>query len=550
MKNIESRYLVADTQKYAMLLSTSYHPDVMQDAADREFLMYSLWKGRKFRDETDHKVVDAEISDLLNGDIPYFSFRSNSTSLFDSRKNEIVDFFEETPMESIKKRLNNMNEYDLTRQKNLIHLSLLAFGDEKTDENSITNNLRDMVHNPESFSDMEVLKAVEQIGNKLLGEAVYNSDKTEMEWIRIILYGEKSGAISIRPCGKYIYDGISGIGMFLHMLKGFSKKRKYEKACSILDKSLFLYTDQLCSGEITAQSSNSGIYNGEGSIVYYYLVLYRLYENKKYIQYAKKHAEVLHSIGVMDTSYDLLDGKAGAVVVFCLIYKETGEKKYLKYAEELGKDLTRSALIMEHGHGWKPEKGTIPLLGMAHGNAGVLVALGALYQLTDKMIYLECIEKALRYEHKNFNPIMGDWSDFRDKEQCHESKKQSAWCHGAGGILLSRIYLLKLKPPDSYMKMVYEDTEKALRFMKGTTLREELCICHGTCGNILILDAYKKFNKESKQEYEQTNGKQTQENNILTKEWFQPGLMNGYAGIGYYLMLRLTGSPNYLFLDI
>lgn len=70
LQNLKSRYVAMNTQQYSMLLSASYHPSVMRDGAERETLFYSLWKGRN---GTEQEVVDSEIQDLLNGNIPYFS---------------------------------------------------------------------------------------------------------------------------------------------------------------------------------------------------------------------------------------------------------------------------------------------------------------------------------------------------------------------------------------------------------------------------------------------------------------------------------------------
>ena len=61
-----------NTQQYSMLLSASYHPSVMRDGAERETLFYSLWKGRN---GTEQEIVEREIQDLLNGNIPYFPVR-------------------------------------------------------------------------------------------------------------------------------------------------------------------------------------------------------------------------------------------------------------------------------------------------------------------------------------------------------------------------------------------------------------------------------------------------------------------------------------------
>lgn len=84
-----------------MLLDSSYHPKVMKNAGDRELLLHVLWDGRSLGNETDQKIVDAEIFDILNGDIPVFHFYLNKTSLYDSRGNEIKNFFFHPPIEQI-----------------------------------------------------------------------------------------------------------------------------------------------------------------------------------------------------------------------------------------------------------------------------------------------------------------------------------------------------------------------------------------------------------------------------------------------------------------
>ena len=42
--NLNIRHLVQDTQRYSMLLHTSFHPDFMQDGRDRQMFLCSLFK--------------------------------------------------------------------------------------------------------------------------------------------------------------------------------------------------------------------------------------------------------------------------------------------------------------------------------------------------------------------------------------------------------------------------------------------------------------------------------------------------------------------------
>ena len=73
LEDTKIRSLAADTQRYSMLLSSSYHPSLLKDGADREIFLYSLWRGR---DDEDKELVEKEVLSLLKGDIPYFAVES------------------------------------------------------------------------------------------------------------------------------------------------------------------------------------------------------------------------------------------------------------------------------------------------------------------------------------------------------------------------------------------------------------------------------------------------------------------------------------------
>jgi len=71
LKGLKCRYLVADTQRYSMVLSGSYHPELLRNQADREKFLYSMQKGRK---QDEKEIVDREVKALSGGDIPYFYY--------------------------------------------------------------------------------------------------------------------------------------------------------------------------------------------------------------------------------------------------------------------------------------------------------------------------------------------------------------------------------------------------------------------------------------------------------------------------------------------
>ena len=545
IEKMNCRYLLCDTQKYSMLLSSSYHPTVMKNHLERKLLLYSLWKGRNSKNVMNDEIVESEIGDLLRNDIPFFSFNMNETSLYNFEKKEIKNFFEQPPVIHLYRRLEKLSDKDLRRQQKFIHLSLSALSLEKGER---YNKLRDMIENPDTYSRTEKLKMAEKIADRAILETEYDREKKVMGWYQLNVIDNKCGALNIRDCGMYLYNGIAGIDIFFHILSKYSKKRRYRTVLLLLDKQLFAYTELMKTAYQKQQTCLSGIYNGEGSIVYTYLILYWIHRENKYLEYAEIHAEILAKIVVKDTNSGLLDGKSGALLVFCYLYQEMHREEHLKWALEVAENIIDNAIEMQEGIGWKSKGMLNPLLGFAHGNAGVLVAFSKLYGITKDVKYYNVIKKICEYEDGQYVPLIGDWKDFRNEtiKEKNNCQKPAAWCHGAGGILLSRLLVFKDGVEGVAMK---EDIKRAIKYLEEHKWRDELGLCHGQCGNILIEDLYGKYFGHDKIVAMKKKNVFLNKDYVLTREWYNVGMMDGYIGIGYYLLMKISEIPNYIFLE-
>ena len=140
-----------------------------------------------------------------------------------------------------------------------------------------------------------------------------------------------------------------------------------------MKKQVFQYTDNGLVSLNHLQSQNTGAYTGEGSLIYAYLSLYRLTNEKVYLQYAVKHAGIVSQILEEDSCSDLLGGKAGAAWVFLQLYQETQNQRYIQEAERAICLMLPQMIKTECGVGWNPESVDVPIGGMAHGNAGILM---------------------------------------------------------------------------------------------------------------------------------------------------------------------------------
>lgn len=292
---------------------------------------------------------------------------------------------------------------------------------------------------------------------------------------------------------------------------------------------MFRYTDEGMEDLKNLQSQNTGAYTGESSVVYTYLKLYQLTKEAIYLQYARKHAEIVSKIVPKDTCADLLGGKAGAAWVFLQMFEQTGEERYVKEAEKSVYSMLPQAVKMECGIGWKPEIGENPISGMAHGNAGILMPVLALWELTKKQEYEILAEKIREYEESLYDEKRGNWIDRRkDKE---EGEDTVAWCHGAAGILLARLWGYQRVTDRAWKERLKNDIERAYRKTETYWKRDSWSLCHGTGGNLWIMDiADRVLGKEQK------NRMDIDEFQLLPQERLNPGIMSGYGGILLYLL--------------
>lgn len=541
LKHVESRYLLADTQRYVMCQNSSYHPALLTDGARRQIYLYTMWYGRNIESDRDRRIVEWEVRDLLKHDIPFFYFISSEKNLYHADGNKLEGYFHRTSYEMLLEKIGSLNDSDMSNQLELIEMTIVL---QSHVENELMNGEAEEYSScGEEFDSAGKEKLLEMaacIGERLLAGAVDfgNDDKG---WYMACVTTDGSLSWMIQPADMYLYSGIMGIAVYFHLLFKYTGGEKFEKAALQLDRQLFANTDRMrASG---TDGLPTGIYNGESSIVYGYLYLYKASGKEEYLEYARRHGEIVARCARKDKNYDLLDGLAGAVHAFLLLHGCTGEGTWLMAAEETAGRLLEAAIETCEGLCWKNGLSEAALLGMSHGNAGIMTAFAALYEVSGKQEYLDASRLSILYEDACYDSNLKNWTDFRAKEGVDRQQADTvAWCHGAGGILLSRI--MASKSTAGVLKNIMEpDIKRASDKLVEKCVREGMCLCHGSMGNLLMLQEYCKYIKnETPKRYKWRNVQYVYErlkgglSQLLPQEKYNPGLMSGYAGIGYALL--------------
>ncbi|HGA3561359.1 TPA: type 2 lanthipeptide synthetase LanM family protein [Streptococcus agalactiae] len=552
-ENLKVRYLVQDTQKYAMILHTSLHPDFMQDGKDRELFLCNLFKDYRSI-QGDLNTVKYEIKDLLNLDIPYFQLNTSKTSLYSSCGEEIKNYFDISSIEKSRNKISCLSEKDLSQQIRLINIMLMDLDKHYLEGKKRTYN---------KFLKSSKIKeaTVFKIADYLFESAFFNDDKSEVNWVGANIIGDEDDySWNIGPLGTYLYEGISGILIFFRSLYKYTNDEKYKIICKAIDKEMFNYTDEMLSRNDDLSNESSGIFSGEASIVYTYEILYSITKEKIYLDYAKKHITVLQKAMLNDSNHDLMYGNSGALLSLLNMYEITNDKFYIEQAIDVGKNLVN---VQNDNGSWTTSFISPPLAGFSHGTSGIILSLSKLWKVTRDKDLLDSIKNGLVFENSLYDIEHMNWKD----ERIHDNKKISeddiftnTWCHGAAGILLSRLKM-RTYMGDEIFENIKDDISLGLISLLSENVMESNCLCHGNLGNTEIIMEYSRETKNLKlKEYvnfARKNLAYDMNNNILDygNKYLSgtklPGFMTGLSGMGYSLLRDLDESlPCILALEI
>lgn len=533
----EVRVIFRPTRTYSSLLYESFHPDFLRNALDRDRHFDRLWVGIEQQPYL-AKVISAERDDLWQGDIPMFTTRPNSRAIWSSSNQEIADFFDETGMRGVQRRIQQLSEADLQQQLWFIRASLttLAMGEEQVKWPSYY-----LAEPQNSASREQLLKAALAVGDRL--ESLALRDEKNVSWIGLTLLNQKHWTLA--SLGIDLYDGLSGVILFLAYLGSVTQEKRYT---TLAKTALTTMQRQMESSK--AFITSIGGFNGWGGIIYTLTHLGVLWDEPELLAEAESLVELLPDLIAKDEQLDIIGGAAGCIASLLNLYRCAPCQRTIGAAIQCGDRLIARAQKMEQGIGWIAAGiGKKPLAGFSHGAAGIAWALLELEAMTGEERFRKAALEAIAYERSLFCLQVGNWPDLREFENAvlAQSKEpvnfMTAWCHGAPGIGLGRLRSLPH----------LNDTETRAEI--GTALHTTLtqgfglnhCLCHGDLGNLeLILQASLTLN-DSKWLHQVNRLAAIILESINKHGWLcgvplgveTPGLMTGLAGIGYQL-LRLA----------
>ncbi|MCI0748187.1 MAG: type 2 lantipeptide synthetase LanM family protein [Verrucomicrobia subdivision 3 bacterium] len=542
----EIRFIARPTLTYAVMLFESFHPDFLRDSLDRERFFDRLWAEIEQRPALE-KIIPAERDDLLRGDVPMFTTRPDSRDVWTSGRERLMNFLDEPPLTSVRRRLAELEERDLIAQLWYIRASL---GTLAMSKNSVIHMAQPIAKAQKPAAPQRLMAAAGAAGDRLEELAVVGQD--DVAWIGLAQFRARDWLL--RPLGVEFYDGLQGIALFLAYLGIVSGEDRYTRLAQVV-----LRTVRNRLAQATDTRGSIGAFTGWGGYIYVLTHLAILWERPELIDEARRIVEVLPPLIEKDDMLDVVAGAAGCIGSLLTLHRIAPSGRTLDAAIRCGDCLLAQARPMEHGIGWATRMDPRPLAGFSHGAAGMAWALLELAAVTGQDRFQSAAMAAIAYERSLFSAERGNWPDLRTDENSASDGKaarfMAAWCHGAPGIGLARLRWLQYSHDTTTRTEI--DTAVQTTISEGFGFNHSLC--HGDLGNLELLFMANQLLPDLHLAAHVDDLAAAILDDIEEHGWRcgtplgveTPGLMTGLAGIGYGL-LRLADPkrvPSVLMLE-
>jgi type 2 lantibiotic biosynthesis protein LanM len=520
-EGVPVRAVLRSTTRYTELLKSSYHPDLLRSALDREVLLNRLTVDSVMTPYL-KEIIPLEVEDLLNGDVPYFYTLPEERALYQEASSINSTFFTTSIFHKIDQKIDKLGIEDHTQQMKILHMSMLA---------SNANHYADVadldIQKGHTIKNEQYVEMAKDIGDYLMELSVEGENQGEPDlcWISTVLEGSSEIIWDISPVGEDLYNGSAGVALFYAYLFKITGEKRYQE---IAYKALVPVRRSVAQFQHHPNWS-IGAFNGASGYLYAMGTIAALFNDERLKHEVTRSIPHIEPMIHEDKIYDYIGGSAGALKVFLSLSGLFDEPKFLELAIACSEHLMKNAIKTDQGIGWKPPWEVTPLTGFSHGVSGVMASFIELYQQTGDERLLSYIDQSLAYERSFFSEQEENWLT------PNKETPVVAWCHGAPGILVSRLLLKKCGYLD-------EKVEKEIEVALSTTIRKGLgnnrSLCHGDFGQLEILRFAAEVLGDSYLQ-EVVNNLSGELYNLFKTEGYQSGTSRGTESVG--LMVGLSG---------
>jgi len=483
-RNTEPRFLLRNTREYGLLLRCALLPEFLHSEAEYRLRLRALLRklGGGGLGSGDQAIVEAEAAALDSLDVPLFTVRADSTSLFDGHS-EIPDVMAARALDEVEEVIRGLSQEDLARQRDHIRSSFRTAAGL-------------WLERPWS-------------ANQFVAEARRLAERI-------------SQTVDPRTLEHELYDGRCGIAFFLAGLYHVTGEAQYARdSLDVLEPT----RRALADGDLVLDEIGAG--TGWGSIVYALARAGAWLGDRAVLDDAARAARHINEAAIRaDRHFDVMSGAAGALLGLLAI------DEVMRAAACAAHLVACQEEQREGGAAW-PGPCPRAATGFAHGAAGIAYALLRLHQRCPDERIVHATRRAIAYERAHFAADEGNWLDVRSLTDPSRPRYGNSWCHGAPGIGLARAGITGIAPGiDGTAEL-----DVAMNWIERTPPPPADSLCCGKWGGIeLVLRASQVLGRP---DLAQLACRRAAALIDVVAAPARAGLFTGLAGAGYEL-LRLA----------
>ncbi|MFD9883317.1 type 2 lanthipeptide synthetase LanM family protein [Streptomyces alboflavus] len=481
----------------------------------------------------DRAAIDAEIADLLVGDVPMFSFTVDAAAVGAT----VADW----------------RGADFAFEESVIQDALVGA---YLNERSLPARVQAAAHEPHARDRERRRRALAARMVRRLCDGAVRGDDGTFTWISPVF---TPAGWSIRVLPADLYTGQGGVVLTLAEYESEVRAGRADPvpgAGEVFEGALRV----LVAVEDRTVTPSAGAFSGAASQVWTWLALHRVLGDDWLLERAAARAELLAPSGRLvedDVEVDLLNGVAGAVVPLLGLAAATGQDRWLAAAAHIGRRLEGLATVEEGGARWTTRLNPEGIGGFAHGATGIgwaltRLALSDAGAAADRGGWRRLAERAFAFQESLYRPADGNWLDVRVGA---EEDFFTSWCHGSTGIGVGMLDLHRRTGDPVHLDMV----RRAACAGAAEGFGWSHTLCHGDLGLWEFLTSLDfdgasdvEFGSASDLDGEILTGlEQRGPVGGLAREAFSPSLMSGLSGVVHTLLRMHHGAalPNPLLLD-
>ena len=338
-------------------------------------------------------------------------------------------------------------------------------------------------------SDSAFLDAAASIAHRIVTDAVWHEGRCN--WTGAVVDPAVPWRLEVRALGPGLYDGAAGVGLFLAQLAALTGDAAVRRTA------LGALRQAIMRAPALPVDRRDGFHAGALGIAWAAVRAAELLEEDELREGARVVLAEAAPPATRERCPDVILGSAGAILALLALAEACDEPTLVGDASTTGAALLGRATTSRHGWSWADPSRRYRghLCGLSHGAAGIGWALLELFAATRDERFRAGAEGAFAYERSWLDAESGTWPDLRVGGQRRGTARRFAspaagtWCHGEGGIALTRLRAAAVLGTEPYR----HEAELALETTRRQLARalphepEDFTVCHGAAGAADVL---------------------------------------------------------------